>query len=77
MINLRSVLFCSLDYFIFLFTFPFEVLGYSSLEQKLYKLSVGHDEFWDQIDVPVSVLPQIFWWLLFFSEIFPEVREVK
>lgn len=50
---------------------PFEVLGYSSLEQKFYELSVGHDEFRDQVDVPVPVLAQIFWWFLFFSEVFP------
>ena len=58
-------------------TFPFKIFGDFSMEQHLNKFTIGHNELWDQINVPISIMSIFFWWLNAWSELLPQVRQVK
>jgi hypothetical protein len=41
-------------------------------DDHLHKLSVGHDELWQQIDVPVSIMPEFLWLFFPWLEMVPD-----
>jgi hypothetical protein len=58
------------------YTFPFKVAGDSGLEKDFDEFSTVHDVLGDKIDVPVSIVAEVFVGFLFVPEEFPEVGEV-
>jgi hypothetical protein len=58
-------------------TLPLEILGHTGLQQDLHQLATADDVLGNQIDIPVTVLAELRWRILAWSEQLPQVREVK
>lgn len=56
---------------------PLQVLCHLSDQQHFDEFSIGHNEFGDHVYIPISVVAQVFWWILVGSELLPEVGQVK
>lgn len=59
-----------------IFTFPLKILGDSGFEENLHELPPVHDVLGDQVDVPVSIVAELFVRLLLLSENLPQVGQV-
>ena len=59
-----------------MFTLPFEVTRDSGLEENLDKFSTVHDVLGDEVDVPVTIVAELFIGFLFVPVNFPEIGEV-
>ena len=55
----------------------FEVSGHVGVDEHLCKLTIGHDEFGDEVDSPVAVAAPVFGGLGARTELFVELSEVK
>jgi hypothetical protein len=58
-------------------TFPLKILGDLGVEKHLNKLTISHNELGDEINIPVSVMPILFWWILTRSELLPQVGQIQ
>jgi len=47
------------------------------MKKHLDKFSISHNELWDKINIPVSVVSILFWWSLSRSELSIKISEIK
>ena len=60
-----------------IYTLPLEVPGYvDSVQNDFDKFPVGHDELGYQVDVPVSVVAEVWRYLLSGPELLEQIRQV-
>jgi len=58
-------------------TFPLKIFSDLGMQEHLNKFTVCHNEFWNQINVPVSIMTIFFWWINTWSKLSPKVGKIE